>query len=110
MPGKLSRSRVAAIGILALSAGAGWIALDVSGVAIGDAFAQTANKPTKKPPTAKPTKPSEPYPITDDTDDPAVWGKVFPLQYELYLKSVDMERTKYGGSEATPHAPTQGDP
>lgn len=110
MPGKLSRSRVVAIGILALSACVGWIALDVGGAAIGDAFAQTAKKATKKPATAKQTKPSEPYPLNDDTDDPAVWGKVFPLQYELYLKTVDMQRTKYGGSEAMPHAPTQGDP
>ena len=51
-----------------------------------------------------------PYPIDDNADDPAVWGKAFPLQYELYLKTVDMSRTKYGGSEALPHAPTQGDP
>jgi hypothetical protein len=38
--------------------------------------------------------------INDDVEDPAVWGKVFPLHYELYKKTVDMERTKYGGSEA----------
>jgi nitrite reductase (cytochrome c-552) len=51
-----------------------------------------------------------PYPIDDNADDPAVWAKAFPLQYELYLKTVDMSRTKYGGSEALPHAPKQGDP
>ena len=51
-----------------------------------------------------------PYPIDDNADDPALWAKAFPLQYELYLKTVDMTRTKYGGSEALPHAPTQGDP
>lgn len=43
-------------------------------------------------------------------DDPAVWGKVFPLHYELYKKTVDMTRTKYGGSEAMPRTPTQADP
>ena len=27
-----------------------------------------------------------------------------------YLKTVDMQRTKHGGSEAMPHTPTQADP
>lgn len=38
--------------------------------------------------------------ITEDTTDPAEWGKNFPRQYESYLRTADMERTKYGGSEA----------
>ena len=46
----------------------------------------------------------------DTIDDPAVWGKNFPMQYDLYLRTVDMQRTKYGGSEAMPHSPTQADP
>ena len=48
--------------------------------------------------------------LTDDTEDPAVWGKNFPLQYDAYLRTVDQQRTKYGGSEALPHAPTEADP
>src|SRR5689334_17756039 len=48
--------------------------------------------------------------ITDDTDDPAVWGKNFPLQYDHYLRTVDQIRTRYGGSEALPHTPTDADP
>ncbi len=48
--------------------------------------------------------------LTDDTEDPAVWGKNFPLQYDLYRKTTDMVRTRYGGSEATPRTPTQADP
>ena len=48
--------------------------------------------------------------LTDDTDDPAVWGKLFPLHYELYTKTVDMQRTKYGGSEGIPHTPSHADP
>ena len=48
--------------------------------------------------------------ITDDVDDPAVWGQVYPLYYELYKKSVDMQRTKHGGSEAVPRTPTGTDP
>jgi nitrite reductase (cytochrome c-552) len=49
-------------------------------------------------------------PLDDDTEDPAVWGKNFPLQYDSYLRTVDQKRTKYGGSEALPHAPTEADP
>ncbi len=45
--------------------------------------------------------------LTDETDDPAVWGKNFPLQYDSYKRTVDQERTRYGGSEALPHSPTQ---
>ena len=48
--------------------------------------------------------------LTDDTDDPAVWGKNFPLQYDAYLKTVDQVRTKYGGSDALPRTPTKADP
>src|SRR6185436_16804467 len=40
--------------------------------------------------------------LTDDTVDPAVWGKNFPLQYDGYLRTVDHSRTRYGGSEAVP--------
>jgi nitrite reductase (cytochrome c-552) len=67
-----------------------------------------AQSPAKK--QGKAAKKSEPSPITDDVDDPAVWGKLYPLYYELYMKTVDMERTKYGGSEAVPHVPTKADP
>ncbi len=39
--------------------------------------------------------------------DPAEWGKNFPRQYDQYRRTVDMERTRYGGSEADPHDPAQ---
>lgn len=48
--------------------------------------------------------------LTDDTVDPAIWGKNFPLQYDGYLKTTDQIRTRYGGSEAEPRTPTQADP
>ena len=48
--------------------------------------------------------------LNDTIDDPAVWGKNFPLQYDLYLRTTDMVRTKYGGSEGVPHSPTEADP
>ena len=40
--------------------------------------------------------------LTDETEDPAVWGKNFPLQYDGYRRTVDQVRTRYGGSEAVP--------
>ncbi len=38
--------------------------------------------------------------ITEDTVDAAEWGKNFPRQYDGYRRTVDTERTRYGGSEA----------
>jgi nitrite reductase (cytochrome c-552) len=48
--------------------------------------------------------------LTDDTEDPAVWGKNFPLQYDGYRRTVDQVRTRFGGSDAVPRTPTQADP
>ena len=48
--------------------------------------------------------------LTDDTEDPAIWGKNFPQQYDGYLRTVDQVRTRYGGSEAVPRTPTDADP
>lgn len=48
--------------------------------------------------------------LTDDTVDPAIWGKNFPLQYDGYRRTVDQVRTRYGGSEAVPRTPTKADP
>ena len=48
--------------------------------------------------------------LDDDTEDPATWGKNFPLQYDAYLRTVDQQRTRYGGSEALPRSPTEADP
>ncbi len=48
--------------------------------------------------------------LTDETEDPATWGKNFPLQYDGYRRTVDQQRTRYGGSEALPRTPTDVDP
>lgn len=48
--------------------------------------------------------------LTDDTEDPSVWGKNFPLQYDDYRRTVDMVRTRFGGSESLPRTPTEADP
>ena len=48
--------------------------------------------------------------LDDETVDPAVWGKNFPLQYDGYRRTVDQVRTRYGGSEAAPRTPTDADP
>ncbi len=38
--------------------------------------------------------------LTEDTVDPKLWGENFPSQYDGYRRTVDTERTRYGGSEA----------
>lgn len=48
--------------------------------------------------------------LTDETYDPSIWGKNFPLQFDSYRKTVDQVRTRFGGSEAVPKAPTDADP
>ena len=48
--------------------------------------------------------------ITEETGDPAEWGKNFPNQYDSYLRTVDQVRTRFGGSEALPRTPTDADP
>ncbi len=48
--------------------------------------------------------------LTDETEDPAVWGKDFPFQYDGYKRTTDQVRTRFGGSEAMPRTPTQADP
>jgi nitrite reductase (cytochrome c-552) len=48
--------------------------------------------------------------LTDATQDPQVWGKNFPQQYDGYLRTVDQRRTRFGGSEAVPRTPSEVDP
>jgi len=48
--------------------------------------------------------------LTDDTTDPAVRGRNFPLQYDDYKRTVDQVRTRYGGSEAIPRTPSAARP
>ncbi len=38
--------------------------------------------------------------LTEETIDPAEWGKNFPREYDGYKQTVDTQRTRYGGSEA----------
>jgi nitrite reductase (cytochrome c-552) len=67
-----------------------------------------AKKAPAKPGAAK--APAAAGAITDDTVDPAIWGKEYPLQYESYTKTTDQKRTRFGGSEALPRTPDQADP
>lgn len=48
--------------------------------------------------------------LDENTTDPVIWGKNFPMQFDGYMRTVDQVRTRFGGSEAVPHAPTQVDP
>ncbi|MCI0361702.1 MAG: ammonia-forming cytochrome c nitrite reductase subunit c552 [Planctomycetaceae bacterium] len=38
--------------------------------------------------------------LTEETLDPKEWGKNFPRQYDAYSRTVDVQRTRHGGSEA----------
>src|SRR5687768_3395062 len=40
--------------------------------------------------------------VNEGTSDPAVWGANWPREYESYKRTVDVTRTRYGGSEAMP--------
>ena len=48
--------------------------------------------------------------VTDTTVDAAVWGMNWPIHYDLYSRTVDQVRTRYGGSEALPRQPDSDDP
>lgn len=48
--------------------------------------------------------------LDDSVTDPAVWAQNFPHQYDTYARTVDQVRTRHGGSEAVPRAPTAADP
>ena len=37
--------------------------------------------------------------LSEETADPAEWGKNFPREYDGYKRTVDVQRTRYGGSE-----------
>jgi nitrite reductase (cytochrome c-552) len=41
--------------------------------------------------------------LDEETIDPALWGKNFPRQFDAYKRTVDVERTRHGGSDAFSH-------
>ncbi len=51
--------------------------------------------------------------VTEDTTDPAEWGKNWPKQYDGYLRTAEATRTRFGGhggSEALPEEKIERDP
>jgi nitrite reductase (cytochrome c-552) len=40
--------------------------------------------------------------VDENTTDPAVWGTNWPRQFDSFRRTVDYERTRYGGSDAVP--------
>src|SRR4029450_10008998 len=38
--------------------------------------------------------------VTEDIDDPKVWGQNWPFQYDSYLRTAESTTTKYGGGGA----------
>jgi nitrite reductase (cytochrome c-552) len=48
--------------------------------------------------------------VTEETTDPAPWGRNWPRQYDAYLRTADTTRTQFGGSEALPEQKLERDP
>lgn len=48
--------------------------------------------------------------LTEETVDPAEWGKNFPRQYDGYRRTVDNERTQHGGSDGMAPSKLEADP
>jgi nitrite reductase (cytochrome c-552) len=40
--------------------------------------------------------------VGEDDTDPELWGRNWPRQFESFMRTVDYERTRYGGSDAVP--------
>ena len=84
-----------------------WLTAAAAGVALGVA-ALLVNIFERKQESKKPF--FRVVELDDETTDPKIWGKNFPLQYDGYKRTVDMQRTRFGGSEAVPKVPTESDP
>jgi nitrite reductase (cytochrome c-552) len=48
--------------------------------------------------------------VNEQIIDPSVWGANWPHQYDSYTRTVDYERTRYGGSNAIPKQKLDADP
>src|SRR6187200_2527057 len=48
--------------------------------------------------------------VTEETTDSAAWGVNWPRQLAGYLRTNDVTRTRYGGSEALPEQKIERDP
>jgi nitrite reductase (cytochrome c-552) len=48
--------------------------------------------------------------VDEGTTDPLVWGRNWPRELDGYQRTVDVTRTRYGGSEAMPEQKLERDP
>jgi nitrite reductase (cytochrome c-552) len=48
--------------------------------------------------------------VDETTTDPAVWGRNWPREFDGYQRTVDVTRTRYGGSEAMTAQKLERDP
>jgi nitrite reductase (cytochrome c-552) len=48
--------------------------------------------------------------VNETTTDPEPWGMNWPRQYDMYLRTVDAQRTRYGGSSAMPESKLEEQP
>jgi nitrite reductase (cytochrome c-552) len=105
------RLAAAAVGLTTLAVlAAGAVTVQAAQEGQRKPAAPAAKKKPAQPAAKAQQKPGPQQAITDETADPAAWGKEYPAQYETYKQTVDQKRTKYGGSEALPRSPDQADP
>ncbi|MBI5365150.1 MAG: ammonia-forming cytochrome c nitrite reductase subunit c552 [Planctomycetes bacterium] len=74
-----------------------WLIAAFSGLATAGVLALWSNVSTRKDEARRDVL--RLAPIDETTTDPKEWGKSFPREYDGYIRTVDVERTKYGGSE-----------
>jgi nitrite reductase (cytochrome c-552) len=91
----IGRKRILLIGAVAAALAVGMVALLV-------------NIFERKQEAARPFFPV--VQLTEETEDPAVWGRNFPLQYEGYRRTVDQQRTRYGARRLSPGRPPRSTP
>src|SRR4030095_9336977 len=48
--------------------------------------------------------------VTESTTDPAPWGVNWSREFDDYKRTVDVTRTRFGGSEALPEQKAKDDP
>src|SRR5215831_6410103 len=48
--------------------------------------------------------------LSEDTVDPAIWGRDFPRQYDGYLRTADNERGEFGSGDGVPPSKLDADP
>src|SRR5690242_15602839 len=47
--------------------------------------------------------------LSEDTIDPAIWGRDFPRQYDAYLRTADNDHGEFGSGDGLPPSKLEAD-